>query len=83
MDAGVWQLFARELRYRGPQLCSPRQDNRALDEILQFPDVARPIMALNCDHHIAGDVFDCFTVPLSECPNEVRYKQWDVFWAFA
>ena len=58
MDAGVWQLFARELRYRGPQLCSPRQDNRALNEILQLPNVARLIVTLNCGHHITGDVFD-------------------------
>ena len=53
--------------------------NGALDEILQFPDIAWPRQILQHLHGFVGNNVDRLTETLGEYPNKVSRQQRDVF----
>ena len=72
-----------------PQFCHARPQNRArrhdyrpLNEILQFADVTRPMMAFERFHHFLGDAVDRFVLSLGELSNEVSCQKRDIAVSF-
>lgn len=48
-----------------------RQKHGSLDEILQFSDIARPVVFENGCHHIVRDMVDWFVLAAGKCPENV------------
>src|SRR5262249_60223539 len=60
------ELLVSELRHRSAQLRTPGEDDRALDEVLQLPDVARPVVLLERANHVVRDELDRLALPPGE-----------------
>src|SRR5271155_4315299 len=71
-----------EIRNWGSEFAAARKDHRALDEILQFPDITRPIVAFQSLHHLVGNALDRLSLSSGELFNEVFYQQRDIVSAF-
>ena len=56
-DVGGWFDFGRQrqLAKRDVQYCTPREDHRAFNEILQFAYITRPVPAREGFHGFRGD----------------------------
>ena len=52
------RFLVGELCDRGSQLCALGQNYGSLDRVLQFPDIARPLVSYKGRYHIVGDVLD-------------------------
>src|SRR5258708_38361375 len=74
---------AFELSRRDAQVRTQRHDHGALNEVLQLPDIARPIVALEDFHRVIGDMVDHLALAFGELLNEVSGQQWDILFAFA
>ena len=58
-----------------------RHDYGPLDEILQFPNIARPHVSADDLHDVVGNHIDYFVHSSSEGSNEVANKLRDIFGA--
>ena len=63
---------------RGRSTGSGCHDHRALNEVLQFANIPRPIMVLDRFHYVLGDAVDGFALPLGELSNEMVHQQGDI-----
>ena len=65
------------------QLRSFAQDHRALNHMFQFPDVPRPLVALERRHHPFGNPIDFLAEVRGELAHEILHQQRNVALAFA
>jgi hypothetical protein len=59
-----------------------RHDDAALDDILQFSDITRPVMVFQSRHHVIGDSVDHLALPFGERLNKVLCQQGDILSPF-
>jgi hypothetical protein len=64
-------ILCPTLRRRQAKHGARCHDNCALDDILQFSDIARPIMTFQILHHFFRDAIDQLAVSPGEFSNEV------------
>jgi hypothetical protein len=57
-------------------------DYSALDDILQFSDIARPIVAFQSFHYFVGDAIDRLALPLRKLSNEMFDQNRDIVFSF-
>src|SRR5947209_136952 len=82
--AGDRHSFSREFRNGRSQFHTAlRQNDRSLYEILQFPDIARPIISHESRHHISRNTPNRFSLAAFGCTEEVIYKQRNIICSFA
>ena len=58
-------------------------DDRALDNALQFPDVAGPVVFLQGVHGLLGDSLDPFADLLVEFGDKMADQKWNIFLALS
>src|SRR5579864_1328393 len=60
------------------QCQSLRDDDPALDYVLQFPDISRPVMVFEHAHHVFGNSMDRLTLLPGELFDKVFHQQPDI-----
>src|SRR5262249_52905703 len=59
------------------------QDNGALDDVLQFADIAGPPVSSQCFQRVLSDFPDILASRVAVTPYEILHEQWNVFRSFS
>ena len=62
---------------------SGRHDDAALDDILQLPDISRPVVLFQREHQFLRDLIDCFALLFGKPTDEMFRQQPDISSPFA